>query len=80
MENEPLRIEVDERPDIKYNVELYNIKHERTEIFTTKAKDDKEVKKGLSLFTENGYKFISVQRAGGGHEPTRSEQRQEWER
>jgi hypothetical protein len=74
MNKEPLRIEIDERPDIEYSVELWNKKHQRTENYTTWAKDERDVQKSLDLFTENGYDFLSIQRThDGGHEPTHEE-------
>jgi len=74
MNNESLEIELDDRPEVEYSIELYNTKYKRNEIYLTRAKDEKDVLRGLNLFTENGYEFLSIKRVhDDGHEPTREE-------
>jgi len=61
MSNKPLTVEVDDRPDFEYTVVLYNEKHQRKEVFNTKAKDDYQLNMSLALFLDNGYKLIQCE-------------------
>ena len=51
---------INDEPVIEYRVTLYNRKHDRKEVYITKAINMIELQSNLSLFLENGYSFIEA--------------------